>query len=84
MDSKDYKDEPKVMRLMRERLEGGYNQYGSLDLALDSRDLVTEALEEALDLSIYLSSRLLQIRMYERINNEDEFLATVENLKRNK
>lgn len=67
-----FKDEEKVMESIRGRLELGYRQYGQLDLALDSRDLLKEAIEEAADMSVYLHSKLVQISMYEKIVEEDE------------
>jgi hypothetical protein len=78
MSNKDYIDENKVISRIRKRMEFGFKQYGALDLALDSRDLIEEAIQEALDMSIYLASRLEQIKMYEKIVNEDEFLAKLE------
>lgn len=77
MDSSKYKDEPKVMQFIRERLEMGYNLYGKLDLAIDTRDMLKESVEEAADMSVYLTSWVMQLRMYEKIIAENEFLASI-------
>lgn len=54
-------DERAVVALVRKRLELGAVQYGALDVVGDRRDWVREALEEALDLSVYLAAALLRL-----------------------
>ncbi len=55
-------DEIAIMELVSERLRKGRREYGPLNLSEDGRNLITEALEEALDQSVYLAGRLLQLR----------------------
>ncbi|MCX7618911.1 hypothetical protein [Tepidiforma sp.] len=56
------RDEAAVLELLRRRLELGHERYGPLDLGTAPNDYVQEALEEALDLAIYLVFRLIQLR----------------------
>lgn len=54
-------DEDRIVELIRERLVRGEREYGSLDLAHDGRSWALEALEEALDLSVYLAALHMRI-----------------------
>lgn len=60
-------DEQHILHLISDRLEHGRKQYGDLDLAADKRDWNQEALEEALDLAVYLACALIKRRS--RINS---------------
>jgi hypothetical protein len=51
-----------IIRLIESRMEKGRKQYGHGLLQNAGYDWVKEALEEALDLSIYLSAKLIEIR----------------------
>ena len=51
-----------IIRLIESRMEKGRKQYGHGLLQNSGYDWVKEALEEALDLSIYLSAKLIEIR----------------------
>lgn len=53
-------DEGKVLSMLSRRLELGEAQYGALDVH-DDRDKVREAIEEALDMSVYLATKLVAI-----------------------
>lgn len=55
-------DEEEVLALIRKRLDLGRQQYGPLDLNTASDDYLNEALEEVLDLAIYLTFRLIQLQ----------------------
>lgn len=55
-------DEALVLELIRSRMEDGRGRYGPLNLSSDRRQLEVEALEEALDMAIYLACRIAQIR----------------------
>jgi len=59
-------DEEDVLRVIRERVELGQKQYGKLDIARDEREWTKEALEETLDLCVYLAIRLVKILRKER------------------
>ena len=62
MENKLQPNEYKVMSLINERLEIGRNRYGG-DIPINgekNRDNLKEAIEEALDLSIYLASVLIE------------------------
>jgi hypothetical protein len=48
-------DELRVLDRIAARLQIGQRQYGELDIATDARDWTEEALQEALDLSVYLA-----------------------------
>ena len=54
-------NEERVMELINGRLEIGRKRYGGLKLR-DGRDKLTEALEEALDLAVYLAGELLELK----------------------
>lgn len=51
-----------IISLIESRMEKGRKQYGHGLLQNAGYDWVKEALEEALDLSIYLSAKLIEIR----------------------
>ena len=51
-----------IIRLIESRMEKGRQQYGHGLLQNAGYDWVQEALEEALDLSIYLSAKLIEIK----------------------
>ena len=55
-------EEAGVVQLVADRLEHGRKLYGDLHLNTDKRDLLQEALEEALDLSVYLASKIIQLK----------------------
>ena len=50
-----------IMDRIAERLEIGKREYGHQVDINDGRNWVKEALEEALDLSVYISAKLLQL-----------------------
>jgi hypothetical protein len=54
-------DERAVLDMLTQRLTLGQSRYGELVIDQDSRDWTREALEESLDLAIYLSIRLHQL-----------------------
>lgn len=54
----------KVLALIRERLDAGQKQYGG-DIPIageDGRDNLFESIEEAIDMSVYLSATLLELK----------------------
>jgi hypothetical protein len=51
-----------IIELIEGRLEKGKQQYGHELLENSGYDWVNEALEEALDLAIYISARLVEIK----------------------
>ena len=50
-----------ILELIKERMEKGKKQYGH-GLLKGDRDWTKEALEEALDMSIYLSAKLIELK----------------------
>jgi hypothetical protein len=69
MDNKDLLDNgtpldcnEEIKALIAERMEKGKKAYGHGLLQNSGYDWVQEALEEALDLSIYLSAKLIEIK----------------------
>lgn len=61
-EKKDLTDEEIVLREIEQRLKRGRTDYGDLDINNDRRNWINEALEEALDLSVYLSIQLIKLR----------------------
>jgi hypothetical protein len=55
-----------IQRLIAERLEKGRAAYGHELLPDSGYDWVQEALEEALDLSIYITARLIEVKQGQR------------------
>ena len=51
-----------IQKLIAERLDKGRKTYGHELLPDAGYDWVQEALEEALDLSIYISARLIEVK----------------------
>lgn len=51
-----------IMKMISARMEKGRKEYGHGLVQNSGYDWVKEALEEALDLSIYLSAKLIEIR----------------------
>ena len=62
-----------IMDMLEGRLEKGRNTYNQDVTLEDPRDWVQEALEEALDLAIYVSAQLLRIK-----NNSNEGLTDLD------
>jgi hypothetical protein len=51
-----------IVKLIRKRLVKGEERYGKQNIASDGRDFIQEALEEALDCSVYLAGQLIEIQ----------------------
>ena len=51
-----------IVNLIRKRLVKGEERYGKENIASDGRDFIQEALEEALDCSVYLAGQLIEIQ----------------------
>ena len=51
-----------IVKLIKGRLVKGEERYGKQNIVSDGRDFVQEALEEALDCSVYLAGQLLEIQ----------------------
>jgi hypothetical protein len=72
MDNKDLLDNDKsdcneeIKSLIAERMEKGRKAYGHGLLQNAGYDWVQEALEEALDMSIYLSAKLIEIKNFNK------------------
>jgi hypothetical protein len=72
LDNKDLLDNDKsdcneeIKSLIAERMEKGRNAYGHGLLQNAGYDWVQEALEEALDMSIYLSAKLIEIKNFNK------------------
>ena len=60
-----------IVKLIRKRLVKGEERYGKQNIASDGRDFVQEALEEALDCSVYLAGQLIEIQ--EKLKDKKEF-----------
>jgi len=62
-----------IMDMIMDRMEKGKVAYGHGLIPDDGHNWVQEALEEALDLAIYLSTKLIQIKMFEKRNAESSW-----------
>ena len=58
----------KILRLIEQRLLIGERKYGHENVTNDGRDFLKEAIEEALDCSIYLAALLVEIDNRKLIN----------------
>ena len=56
----------KILRLVKERLLVGEKKYGNENVISDGRDFIKEALEESLDLAVYVSAKLIEIKQKEK------------------
>ena len=56
----------KILNLIKERLRVGEKKYGNENVVKDNRDFLQEALEESLDLAVYISARLIEIKQKEK------------------
>ena len=56
----------KILKLIEQRLLVGEKKYGHENVLSDGRDFLKESLEEALDCSVYLAARLLEISEKEK------------------
>jgi len=59
----------KILKLIEQRLLIGEKKYGHQNITNDGRDFVKESLEEALDCSVYLAARLLELDEKEKATN---------------
>ena len=65
----------KILDLIQKRLEIGEKRYGKQNIASDGRDFVKESLEEALDCSVYLAGRIIEImekRDAKKVQNQEK------------
>ena len=67
----------KILNLIEKRLLVGERKYGNENVTNDGRDFVKEALEESLDLAVYVSAKLIEIEKKEKqmgraIDHENE------------
>lgn len=62
-----------IVDMIMDRMEKGKVAYGHGLQPNDGHNWVQEALEEALDLAIYLSTKLIQIKMFEKRNAESSW-----------
>jgi len=62
----------KIIKLIEERLQVGKNEYGTELNPLDGRDWMKEALEELLDATVYLATKLRQLKKLEETNERKE------------
>lgn len=53
-------DEPRILELVRQRLELGKTEYGTLNVSSDKRNFKNETIEELLDAVIYLAAELIR------------------------
>ena len=51
----------KILQLIEQRLLIGEKKYGNENVTNDGRNFLKESLEEALDCSVYLAARLLEL-----------------------
>tara|TARA_Y100000310_G_C20577230_1_gene761046 strand:- start:953 stop:1141 length:189 start_codon:yes stop_codon:yes gene_type:complete len=56
----------KILDLIGKRLIKGEQKYGHENVVNDGRNFLKESLEEALDCSVYLAARLLEISEKEK------------------
>ena len=60
----------KILKLIEQRLLIGEKKYGHQNVINDGRNFLKESLEEALDCSVYLAARLLELdEKKEKINS---------------
>jgi len=59
----------KILKLIEQRLLIGEKKYGHQNVINDGRDFLKESLEEALDCSVYLAARLLELDEKEKTTN---------------
>ena len=59
-----------ILDLIKSRMEKGRKQYGHGLLDKSGYDWVQEALEEALDLSIYVAARLVEVTRHKKPTEE--------------
>ena len=65
----------KILDLIEQRLVIGEKRYGKQNIASDGRDFVKESLEEALDCSVYLAGRIIEImekRDAKKVQNQEK------------
>ncbi|MAH47755.1 hypothetical protein CMI37_18180, partial [Candidatus Pacearchaeota archaeon] len=55
----------KIIDLVRKRLIKGEEKYGNENVTSDGRDFIQEALEESLDLAVYVAAKLIEIKQKE-------------------
>jgi hypothetical protein len=61
-----------ILDLIEQRLLIGERKYGNENVVNDGRDFIQEALEEALDCSVYLAAKLIEIKNKRKEESEWE------------
>ena len=72
---KDRSLNKEIVELVEGRLEHGQKEYGSDVTLKDPRDWGEEALEEAIDMIVYLSAELLRLRALKKQLQEQLILS---------
>ena len=57
-----------IIDLIKQRMEKGRKEYGHGIVQNSGYDWLNEALEEALDMSVYLAAKIIEIKMYAKCN----------------
>ena len=60
----------RILKLIQERLEVGQRKYGHENVETDDRDFIVEALEEALDCSVYLAAKLIEVQSWNKARTD--------------
>ena len=55
-----------IINLVSTRLLVGEKKYGHENITNDGRDFIQEALEESLDLAVYVAAKLIEIKQKEK------------------
>ena len=55
-----------IIEMIVKRLEMGASKYGKENLTSDGRNFTQEALEECLDMMVYICAKLIEIRKGEK------------------
>lgn len=59
-----------IVEMVHARLQKGFREYGQEVESGDPRDFLQEALEEALDMAVYLAARIIELKDYEKHLNK--------------
>lgn len=64
-----------IISLIEDRMKIGAKKYGEVIYVDDKRDFLQEGLEEALDMSVYLAGKLIQLKnMEEKMTTPEEHI----------
>ena len=67
-----------IIKLIEQRIEKGKKKYGQEINPDDGRDWLQEALEEALDMTVYIATEMIRLKEFNKVKRYEEGLQKIQ------